>query len=617
MEMMKRLLISVLILLALAISGCSWLTPTPTGPLLGESLTRPTDRMVMVSVPSGQFQTGRDGTDWHGAQVNAFWIDKTEVTDAQYRQCMAAGACDPPEYSHSGTEPYSVESDYGKHPVIFVNRGQAEAYCEWAGARLPTEDEWSYAARGPNSYTYPWGNTFDGTRLNYCDVNCPSGEADKNVNDGYASTAPVGSYPTGASWCGALDMSGNVWELTSEGVVLGGSWYSRAANARTGSGYDFGSGGLDYGFRCAADVSAAVFTDTYTGTTTPIPTYNPETESPRATDSNRTISILVDDFSPQPYQGESVYFFNRLEGDRGAINNSIMDWGNGQVTTTISQGNSWGGVWMSLNHPIREDLSINFSAILPPQILPEYQSQITGITVLITGGTPNRTFKLELKDGNELRWNHEIVLNGEQQVVSFDLPALGNINQFVWVLDHASEGDWVTLDSVSFTATTQVTDTATAAFVWSYGMLLNNWNPTTGLVRDKAKDASGEFDAIQATGSLAAATAIAEQLGVISHDDAIQIVSKIGDTLLTDLPRFHGLLPHWVKTSSSGEISIVENTEWSSVDTVIAAIGLLEAQSGLGMDASGTEQRNFSRIHLHRRSDTLCLGCFWRGKLAG
>ncbi len=325
-----------------------------------------------------------------------------------------------------------------------------------------------------------------------------------------------------------------------------------------------------------------------------LPEAQPSPIKPRIATSepsiSRKINILVDDFSPQPYQGETVYFYNRLEGDRGAINNSILDWGNGQVTTTISSGNSWGGVWMSLNHPIREGLPINFSAILPPQILSAYQSQITGITVLIMGGTPNRNFKLELKDGSELRWNNEIILNGERQVVSFDLPALENISQLVWVLDHASEGDWVTLDSVSFTATTQVTDTATAAFVWSYGMLMNNWNPATGLVRDKAKDASGEFDAIQATGSLAAATAIAEQLGVVSHEDAIQIVGKIGDTLLFDLPRFHGLWPHWVKTSPDGNFIIVENTEWSSVDTVITAVGLLEAQSGLGIDTAGTEQ---------------------------
>lgn len=306
--------------------------------------------------------------------------------------------------------------------------------------------------------------------------------------------------------------------------------------------------------------------------------------------TDRSVNILVDDFSPQPYQGEAFYFYNRLEGDRGAINNSIVDWGNGQVGTTISSGNSWGGVWMSLNHPIREGLPINFSAVLPPQILPAYQSRITGLTVHVMDGTPNRTFKLELKDGDNLRWNQEIILNGEEQIASFDLPPLENISQLVWVLDDASEGDWVTLDDISFTATTPVTDTATAAFVWSYGMLLNNWNPTTGLVRDKAKDASGEFDAIQATGSLAAATAVAEQLGVISHANAIQIVSGIEDTLLNKLPRSHGLWPHWVRVSESGELVIVENTEWSSVDTVIAAIGLLEAQSGLGLETTGTEQ---------------------------
>ena len=330
---------------------------------------------------------------------------------------------------------------------------------------------------------------------------------------------------------------------------------------------------------------------TTTPTPSPAPTSTPAPPPvPIPTITSQALTILVDDFRPQPYQGEAAYFFNRLEGDRGAINDSILDWGTGQVRTTISSGNSWGGVWMSLNHPIREGLPINFSAISPPQMLPAYQSQITGITVQIARGTPNRIFKLELKDGNELRWKKEIPLEGGQQVVSSDLPALGNINHLVWVLDHASAGDYVVVESISFTAVTRITDTATVAFAWSYGMLLNNWSPTTGLVRDKAKDASGEFDAIQATGSLAAATAVAEQLGIVSHADAVQIVSRISDTLLLDLPRYHGLWPHWVKVSPAGEITIVENTEWSSVDTVIAAIGLLAAQSGLGMDTSGTEQ---------------------------
>src|SRR5262245_54981257 len=87
--------------------------------------------------------------------------------------------------------------------------------------------------------------------------------------------------------------------------------------------------------------------------------------------TGRSVNILLDDFSPQAYQGQVVYFYNRLEGDRGAVNNSMLGWIDGQVTTTISDGNSWGGGWMSLNHPIREGLPINFSAILPAQISPD------------------------------------------------------------------------------------------------------------------------------------------------------------------------------------------------------------------------------------------------------
>jgi hypothetical protein len=315
-----------------------------------------------------------------------------------------------------------------------------------------------------------------------------------------------------------------------------------------------------------------------------------ETPPPLIPESDiHRISILVDDFRPQPYQGESVYFFNRLGGDRGAVNDSILDWGNGQVITKIPPGNSWGGVWMSLNHPISEAQPINFSAILPPQILPAYQSQITDITVAIADGTPARTLKLELKYKGDLRWSEEVILEGGRQDVNLSLPVLGKVNEFLWVLDNASAGDYVTLENVSFVATTQITDTGTAAFVWSYGMLLRNWNPITGLVRDKARDPSGEFDAIQTTGSLAAATAMAEQLEIVSHNDAIEIVNKISKTLLVDLPRYQGLWPHWVMNSTKGEFVIVPGTEWSSVDTVIAGVGLLTAQNALGLDTTNTE----------------------------
>jgi hypothetical protein len=301
-------------------------------------------------------------------------------------------------------------------------------------------------------------------------------------------------------------------------------------------------------------------------------------------------SVVVDDFIPLPEPGQLIYPFNRLGGDRGALNYSLIDSGSGLLTATIGSGRTWGGLWTSLNHPIGEATSTNFSAALPTPIQPAYQSPITGISVSVARGTPGLAFRLELKDyAGVLRWNKEISLEGGSQTLRSDLPSLANIKELLWVLDGATGGDYVVVDSVSLTATTQITDTAAAGFVWSYSMLLDNWDPATGLVRDKARFASGQFDAIQATGSLAAVTAVAGQLGVVEAADARQIVTTISDTLLLDVPRHKtGLWPHFV-ISNTGAITIAPGTEWSSVDTAIAAIALLDGQSGLGLDTSGTE----------------------------
>ena len=366
-------------------------------------------------------------------------------------------------------------------------------------------------------------------------------------------------------------------------IVSGAGRYVRVYGTARAGGWGYSLWELEVYGRSAVAYLPVVLRGFPPPVVTPTPTPSPIGEP-------QPVSILLDDFSPQPRQGEAVYPFNRLEGDRGAVNNSVMTWGHGQVTTTIAVGTTWGGGWMSLNHPMREGLPINFSAILPAQIQTAYQSRITGITVRIAAGTPDATLRLELKDRGAFRWTHEIALTGGVQDIRSDLTGLGEINELVWVLDRAAPGDFVVLDSIAFTATTQIIDTVTAAYTWSYGQLLNNWNPATGLVRDKARDASGEFDAIQATGSLAAATAQADQLGIVSRADAIQIVNTISDTLLLDLPRFHGLWPHWTTTSPEGMPMIVWGTEWSSVDTVIAAIGLLTAQQALGLDTSGAEQ---------------------------
>ena len=237
---------TVMIVLTLLV-GCGKSEPTATGippTNLGDTRTRPTDGMVMVHVPAGEFPMG--SSDDHLAQLcdkldceeelpvhaeqpehlvalDGFWIDQTEVTNAHYRQCVEAGVCQAPTSCDEGEgEPTYEDASKANHPVVCVNWHGAQAYCEWAGGRLPTEAEWEYAARGEQGAIYPWGDTWpdtpDSARLNFCDVNCPKSWKDTEFNDGYEITAPVGSFPDGASWCGAQDLAGNVAEWV-------GDWY--------------------------------------------------------------------------------------------------------------------------------------------------------------------------------------------------------------------------------------------------------------------------------------------------------------------------------------------------------------------------------------------------------
>jgi serine/threonine-protein kinase len=194
---------------------------TPPSTLEIVTMIRETDGAVMVYVPEGKFTMGSPddlGYDnehpQHTYYLDAFWIDQAEVTNAQYRKCVEVGACEPLE-SCSDDPNYGVDD----RPVVCVSWDQALAYAEWVGGRLPTEAEWEKAARGPDGREYPWGNEFDGTRVNFCDKSCVQRWRDANVDDGYEYTAPVGSYPAGASPCGALDMAGNVYEWTHSAYV--------------------------------------------------------------------------------------------------------------------------------------------------------------------------------------------------------------------------------------------------------------------------------------------------------------------------------------------------------------------------------------------------------------
>jgi len=253
-------------------------SPTSAVHTLGSTTVRAADGMTMVYVPDGEFRMGITGSladHPHAVALDSFRIDQTEVANNHYRRCVEAGTCRAPTTCSWG-EPTYEDAARADHPVICVTWQNANAYCRWARGRLPTEAEWEYVARGPDSAIYPWGDEFDGTRLNSCDVNCP--HRDQRVtdyDDGYALTAPVGSYPSAVSWCGALDMAGNVWEwvadwhgpypLTrqtnptgpesgSERVVRGGSWfdYNEYGFLRADNRHPYEPRAADHlvGFRC-------------------------------------------------------------------------------------------------------------------------------------------------------------------------------------------------------------------------------------------------------------------------------------------------------------------------------------------------------------------------------
>ena len=249
-------------------------TPRPTLRAVATE-TSPVDGMVTVYVPAGTFQMGSlagIGDDneqpQHEVYLDAYWIDQTEVTNRMYARCVADGACPPPEDGSSDTRPsYYGNPAYDNYPVIHVLYASAQAYCEWAGRRLPTEAEWERAARGEDGWIYPWGD-----EAPTCDL--------ANFEGCLRDTWEAGGAPAGASPYGALDMAGNVWEFVgsrcfsypydaSDGredlmgggprIMRGGSWYNdpedlRAAN-RGSYHPSYAYALTSIGFRCARDAS--------------------------------------------------------------------------------------------------------------------------------------------------------------------------------------------------------------------------------------------------------------------------------------------------------------------------------------------------------------------------
>jgi formylglycine-generating enzyme required for sulfatase activity len=161
----------------------------------------PIDNATYVRVPAGTFLMGAEGDARDNparvVYLDTFWIGQTEVTNAQYAECVASNVCTVPTNSHWN------DPTLADHPVTNVTWEQAQTYASWVGGRLPTEAEWEKAARGTDARPYPWGSEAPGAMH-------------ANLNFTIGRTVPVGSYPQGASPYGALDMAGNVEEWVAD-----------------------------------------------------------------------------------------------------------------------------------------------------------------------------------------------------------------------------------------------------------------------------------------------------------------------------------------------------------------------------------------------------------------
>jgi formylglycine-generating enzyme required for sulfatase activity len=185
-----------------------------------------------VHVPAGSFLMGSeagaaDEKPVHRVTGSAFILDRYEVTNARYQACLRAGTCAAPSLSSSnGRAHYFDDPAFADYPVIFVSWSQAQAYCAFAGGRLPTEAEWERAAAGSEvPRTYPWGDS-------------PPDCSKANFAGCVGDTDRVGRRPAGQSPYGAFDMAGNVWEWTADWYDAG---YYRASPVQDPTGPSQGS----------------------------------------------------------------------------------------------------------------------------------------------------------------------------------------------------------------------------------------------------------------------------------------------------------------------------------------------------------------------------------------
>jgi formylglycine-generating enzyme required for sulfatase activity len=278
-----------------AVTPTSTSTETPTRTAtstpslrLGSTFVRQADGMVMVYIPNLAFYMGStlaaNEKPIHKVALDDYWIDQTEVNNLMFARFidatsyqtdadkLGAGQVYQPGIETankwlltavaSWQHPHGPGSTLGGlelHPVVQVSWNDAAAYCAWAGGRLPTEAEWELAARGTDGRVYPWGDQKPTQKLaNSADVHLDALWTNKQINDGYKFTSPVGTYPAGRSPFGAYDMAGNASEWVQDWYDYYYYYYSPVSNPQgPASGYLKGLRGGQWSFTAAGLRSSA------------------------------------------------------------------------------------------------------------------------------------------------------------------------------------------------------------------------------------------------------------------------------------------------------------------------------------------------------------------------
>jgi formylglycine-generating enzyme required for sulfatase activity len=242
----------------------------------------------LAIIPAGTLRMGSPGgrgfaldeQPQHDVRMDSYSIERYEVTNAQYSACVNAGACTRVSEMLNGDN----------FPIVNVTWVQANAYCTWIGRRLPNEAEWERAARGEDNWEYSWSNRpaphfewdsqYHGSPLSFCEVNCPVPHFINDVNDGFATTAPVTAFGDleprrdVSKGFGVVNMNGNVSEWVSNWydasayqqgypvdvlgsasggtkVYRGGSWATEPLRLATRFSLPPDQSRNDLGFRCA------------------------------------------------------------------------------------------------------------------------------------------------------------------------------------------------------------------------------------------------------------------------------------------------------------------------------------------------------------------------------